>query len=145
MLNFRSTATRSQRRRPKSRLRRSTLPRPVYESSCWTSKEVYETSHSPFSRAENSSVSQILRVSEFMPPSFLGISDPRSRTRTSVDLIGSVAWFINRSRTSKLNRQTTGQFELHEILLETIMPNSHRRPDTTRRSCLCELSLETVW
>ena len=27
-----------------SRLRRSTLPRPVYESSFWTSKEVYETS-----------------------------------------------------------------------------------------------------
>ena len=26
-------------------LRRSTLPRPVYESSFWTSKEVYETSH----------------------------------------------------------------------------------------------------
>ena len=25
---------------------RSTLPRPVYESSFWTSKEIYETSHS---------------------------------------------------------------------------------------------------
>ena len=45
VLNFRLTATRSQHRRPKSRLRRSTLPRPVYESSYWTSKDVYETSH----------------------------------------------------------------------------------------------------
>jgi len=44
VLNLCSTATRFQRRRPKSRLRRSTLPRPVYESSFWTSKEVYQTS-----------------------------------------------------------------------------------------------------
>jgi len=39
------TATGSQRRRPKSRLRRSTLPRPEYESSCGTSKKAHETSH----------------------------------------------------------------------------------------------------
>ena len=45
VLNVCSTATRSQRRRLKSRLRLSTLPRPVYESSCWTPKEIYETSH----------------------------------------------------------------------------------------------------
>ena len=46
-LKFSSAATRLQRRRPKSRPRRSTLPRPVCESSCWTSKEAHETSHSP--------------------------------------------------------------------------------------------------
>ena len=39
------TATGSQRRRPKSRLHRSTLPHPVYESSCGTSKKGHETSH----------------------------------------------------------------------------------------------------
>jgi len=39
------TATGSQRRRPKCRLRRSTLPRPEYESSCGTSKKGHETSH----------------------------------------------------------------------------------------------------
>jgi len=44
VLNFCSAATRLQHLRPKSRLRRSTLPRPVYESSFWTSKEAYETS-----------------------------------------------------------------------------------------------------
>ena len=44
VLNFYSTATRSQRQRPKSRLRRCTLSRPVYESSFRTSKDVYETS-----------------------------------------------------------------------------------------------------
>ena len=44
LLEFCSTATRMQRRRRKPRLRRSTLPRPVYESSFWTSKEAYETS-----------------------------------------------------------------------------------------------------
>jgi len=32
------------------RLRRSTLPRPVHESSSWTSKEVYEMSHNPAPR-----------------------------------------------------------------------------------------------
>jgi len=43
---FCSTATRLQRRRRKSRLLRSTVPRPVCESSFWTSKELYETSQS---------------------------------------------------------------------------------------------------
>ena len=33
--------TRSQRRRRKPRLRRSTIPHPVYESSFWTSQEVH--------------------------------------------------------------------------------------------------------
>ena len=42
-----SCYTRLQRRRRKSRLRRSTPSRPVYESSCWTSKEAYETSRNP--------------------------------------------------------------------------------------------------
>ena len=36
---------RLQRRRRKPRLRRSTLPSPVHESSYWTSTDVYETSH----------------------------------------------------------------------------------------------------
>jgi len=44
-LKFCSTATRLHYRRRKSRLRRSTLPRPVCESSFWPSKEVDETSH----------------------------------------------------------------------------------------------------
>ena len=44
VLNVCSAATRLQRRRHKSRLRRSTLPRPVYKSSFWASKEEYETS-----------------------------------------------------------------------------------------------------
>jgi len=43
VLNFCSTATRSQRRRRKSRLPRYP-PRPVYESSFWASKKVYEMS-----------------------------------------------------------------------------------------------------
>jgi len=47
LLEFCSTATRMQRRRRKPRLRRSTLPRPVYESSFWTAKGVYEASHNP--------------------------------------------------------------------------------------------------
>jgi len=42
MLNFCSTATRSQRRP-----RRSTLPRPVYESSFRTSKNAHATSDTP--------------------------------------------------------------------------------------------------
>ena len=42
-----SCDTRLRRRRRKSRLRRSTPSRPVYESSCWTSKEAYETSRNP--------------------------------------------------------------------------------------------------
>jgi len=44
VLNFCSTATRSQCRRCR-RLRRSTPTRSVYESSFWASKAVYETSH----------------------------------------------------------------------------------------------------
>jgi len=44
VLKFCSTATRSQRRRPKSRPRRSALRRPVDESSFWTLKEAHETS-----------------------------------------------------------------------------------------------------
>jgi len=47
VLNFCSTATRLQRRRSKSRLLRSTLPRPVYESSFLASEEIYLTSHKP--------------------------------------------------------------------------------------------------
>jgi len=48
-LNFRSSATQSQRRSLKFVTAAYTplysLPRTVYESSCWTSKEAYETSH----------------------------------------------------------------------------------------------------
>ena len=47
MLNFCSTATRSQY---VSLAYAATLPHPVYESSFWTSKEVYETSHNPVPR-----------------------------------------------------------------------------------------------
>ena len=50
---------------------------------------------------------------------------------------------------SELNRKLP---TLHRAALPAVrlMPNSHRPPDTTRRSCLCrvrrcELSLETVW
>jgi len=41
--NFRSSARLLHGCRRKSRLRRSTLRRPVHQSSFWTSKEVYET------------------------------------------------------------------------------------------------------
>ena len=50
---------------------------------------------------------------------------------------------------SELNRKLP---TLHRAALPAVrlMPNSHRPPDATRRSCLCrvrrcELSLETVW
>jgi len=43
-VEFGSTATRSS-----AAISRSTLPRPVYKSSFWTSKEVYEASHNPVS------------------------------------------------------------------------------------------------
>jgi len=43
-------------------LRRSTLPRPVYESSFWTSKEVHEASHNRRGAADGRVVLSVLSV-----------------------------------------------------------------------------------
>jgi len=71
---------------------------------------------------------------------------PGTHVAAAFDLVAKRGHQVN----SSLNLHTTACDPSNYGTSCRVMPNSHRPPDTTRRSCLCrvrrcELSLEAVW